>query len=119
MPLASASTPEFATDPSTGETLIDQKTGEAVLYKEKKFKDIKLDVVRTKYWLGVGAQPSETVERILSMVSFQWIRGVLMGVSGLAYECCADWINAAAAGKDETAGNEGSVIIVSWRSGRA
>ena len=83
-PLASASTPEFATDPSTGATLIDKKTGEAVLYKEKKFKDIKLDVVRTKYWLGVGAQPSETVERILSMVSFN--QGVMCEC--LAYGMC-------------------------------
>ena len=32
-------------------------------------KDIKLDVVRAKYWIGVGAQPSDTAWRILSMVS--------------------------------------------------
>ncbi|PKS09508.1 hypothetical protein jhhlp_004125 [Lomentospora prolificans] len=30
-------------------------------------KDIKLDVVRAKYWIGVGAQPSDTAWRILSM----------------------------------------------------
>ncbi|CAD0091189.1 unnamed protein product [Aureobasidium mustum] len=35
----------------------------------KKFKDIKLDVHRAKYWLGVGAQPSEPAWRLLSMVS--------------------------------------------------
>ncbi|SPO00004.1 probable ribosomal protein S16, mitochondrial [Cephalotrichum gorgonifer] len=30
-------------------------------------KDIKLDVVRAKYWIGVGAQPSDTAWRILAM----------------------------------------------------
>jgi small subunit ribosomal protein S16 len=31
-------------------------------------KDIKLDTVRAKYWIGVGAQPTDTVWRLLSMV---------------------------------------------------
>ncbi|KAK0748981.1 ribosomal protein S16, mitochondrial [Schizothecium vesticola] len=31
-------------------------------------KDIKLDVARAQYWIGVGAQPSETARRLLSMV---------------------------------------------------
>lgn len=35
----------------------------------KKQKDIKIDVIRAKYWLGVGAQPSDTVWRLLAMVS--------------------------------------------------
>ena len=30
-------------------------------------KDIKLDVSRAKYWIGVGAQPTDTMWRILSM----------------------------------------------------
>ena len=34
------------------------------------FKDIKLDISRAKYWLGVGAQPSEPAWRLLSMVSY-------------------------------------------------
>lgn len=34
----------------------------------KPHKDVQLDVTRTKYWIGVGAQPTETVWRILSMV---------------------------------------------------
>ncbi|KAF2725326.1 ribosomal protein S16 [Polychaeton citri CBS 116435] len=34
----------------------------------RKQKDIKLDVTRAKYWLGVGAQPSDTVWRLLSMI---------------------------------------------------
>ena len=34
----------------------------------RKQKDIKLDVSRAKYWLGVGAQPTDTAWRILSMV---------------------------------------------------
>jgi len=32
------------------------------------FKDIKLDKSRAKYWLGVGAQPSEPAWKLLSMV---------------------------------------------------
>jgi small subunit ribosomal protein S16 len=35
---------------------------------DRKVKDIKIDVSRAKYWLGVGAQPSDTVWRLLSMV---------------------------------------------------
>ena len=35
----------------------------------KLHKDIKLDMVRARYWIGVGAQPSDTAWRILSMVS--------------------------------------------------
>jgi len=35
----------------------------------KPFKDIKLDSTRAKYWLGVGAQPSDPAWRLLSMVS--------------------------------------------------
>jgi small subunit ribosomal protein S16 len=47
--------------------VIDQVTG--LPSKPKKYKDIRLDQSRTKYWLGVGAQPSEPVERLLSLVS--------------------------------------------------
>ncbi|KAK5109887.1 hypothetical protein LTR62_006494 [Meristemomyces frigidus] len=36
--------------------------------KARKAKDIKVDVARAKYWLGVGAQPSDTVWRLLSMI---------------------------------------------------
>ena len=35
----------------------------------KPFKDIRLDSARAKYWLGVGAQPSDPAWRLLSMVS--------------------------------------------------
>ena len=35
---------------------------------DRKVKDIKVDVNRAKYWLGVGAQPSDTVWRLLAMV---------------------------------------------------
>ncbi|KAI1842618.1 hypothetical protein JX266_011231 [Neoarthrinium moseri] len=31
-------------------------------------KDIKLDTLRAKYWIGVGAQPTDTTWRLLSMV---------------------------------------------------
>lgn len=34
----------------------------------KAWKDIKLDTARAKYWLGVGAQPSEPAWRLLSLV---------------------------------------------------
>jgi len=52
----------------TPETMTNSK-GEDVPYVPKKYKDVKLDTSRTKYWLGVGAQPSEPVERLLCMVS--------------------------------------------------
>ncbi|KAF1357537.1 mitochondrial ribosomal protein s24 [Lizonia empirigonia] len=32
------------------------------------WKDIRLDVSRARYWVGVGAQPSDTAWRLLSMV---------------------------------------------------
>lgn len=35
----------------------------------KLHKDIKLDEVRARYWVGVGAQPTTVVWRLLSMVS--------------------------------------------------
>ncbi|KAI2611866.1 ribosomal protein S16, mitochondrial [Hypoxylon sp. NC1633] len=31
-------------------------------------KDINLDTIRAKYWIGVGAQPTDTAWRLLSMV---------------------------------------------------
>ncbi|KAK4213735.1 ribosomal protein S16 domain-containing protein [Rhypophila decipiens] len=34
----------------------------------KLHKDIKLDITRAKYWVGVGAQPTDVVWRLLSMV---------------------------------------------------
>lgn len=45
--------------------------------KIRKVKDIKVDVARAKYWLGVGAQPSDTVWRLLSMVG--WVSERPMG----------------------------------------
>ena len=36
----------------------------------KLFKDIKLDLLRAKYWIGVGAQPTDRVWRLLSMVGY-------------------------------------------------
>ncbi|KAI5856428.1 ribosomal protein S16 domain-containing protein [Tricharina praecox] len=41
----------------------------------KPVKDIQLDTTRAKYWLGVGAQPSDTVWRLMSMFGLiepQW-----------------------------------------------
>ncbi|KAK0878323.1 37S ribosomal protein S16, mitochondrial [Friedmanniomyces endolithicus] len=51
--------------PSTpaGVTEEDVRAGRA-----RKVKEIKVDVSRAKYWLGVGAQPSDTVWRGLSMI---------------------------------------------------
>jgi small subunit ribosomal protein S16 len=34
----------------------------------KLHKDIQLDRVRAKYWIGVGAQPTDTAWRLLSMI---------------------------------------------------
>lgn len=55
-PVASADTPEFL---ANGEKFV-----------PKRFKDIRLDSSRTKYWLGVGAQPTEPVAKLLCLVSF-------------------------------------------------
>ncbi|KAK1041310.1 37S ribosomal protein S16, mitochondrial [Friedmanniomyces endolithicus] len=51
--------------PSTpaGVTEEDVRAGRA-----RKVKEIKVDVSRAKYWLGVGAQPSDTAWRVLSMI---------------------------------------------------
>lgn len=54
MPLATPDTPDVL---PTGEKFV-----------PKKFKDIKLDTARTKYWLGVGAQPTEPVEKLLTLL---------------------------------------------------
>ncbi|KAF2703778.1 ribosomal protein S16 [Pleomassaria siparia CBS 279.74] len=32
------------------------------------WKDIKLDISRARYWIGVGAQPSDTAWRLLAMI---------------------------------------------------
>jgi small subunit ribosomal protein S16 len=58
VPLAARHTPEFVLDDE----------GKKTPFVPKKIKDIKLDMDRTKYWLGVGAQPSEPVEKILVML---------------------------------------------------
>ncbi|KJZ72537.1 Ribosomal protein S16 [Hirsutella minnesotensis 3608] len=34
----------------------------------KLHKDVKLDIPRARYWIGVGAQPTDTAWRLLSMV---------------------------------------------------
>jgi small subunit ribosomal protein S16 len=60
VPPASADTPDF---------VVNKETGEEEPFEAKRYKDVKLDRSRTKYWLGVGAQPSESVERLLSLVS--------------------------------------------------
>ena len=61
IPLASPDTPEFLPD--------------GTKFQPKKFKDVRLDSLRTKYWLGVGAQPSEPVAKLFCLVSdghFSW-----------------------------------------------
>jgi ribosomal protein S16 len=44
------------------------------LYNEnanaRPYKEISLDSSRAKYWLGVGAQPSDPVWKLMNMVSF-------------------------------------------------
>ncbi len=41
---------------------------------DRKQKAIKVDVSRTKYWLGVGAQPSGVVWRLMAMVRIPTVR---------------------------------------------
>lgn len=66
----------------------------------KPVKDIQLDTVRAKYWLGVGAQPSDPVWRLMSMVRSL---GVL---SCAGTDGCAVWVDRAQVelGEDEAAG---------------
>ena len=52
----------------------------------KRWKDIKLDSARAKYWLGVGAQPSDPAWRLLSMVRLFLIQGVLLGVERIVMD---------------------------------
>jgi len=52
----------------TPETVFDAATQKMVPFKPRRYKDIRLDVTRTKYWLGVGAQPSEGVQDMLRML---------------------------------------------------
>ncbi|KAF1816741.1 ribosomal protein S16 [Eremomyces bilateralis CBS 781.70] len=47
----------------------DPKPKSALDGEGRQFKDIKLDVARAKYWLGVGAQPSDPARAMLSMAS--------------------------------------------------
>lgn len=54
LPLATPDTPEYLSD--------------GTKFVPRRYKDIKLDTSRTKYWLGVGAQPTEPVVKLLSMV---------------------------------------------------
>ena len=50
----------------------------------RKYKDIKLDISRTKYWLGVGAQPSDPAWRLMAMVRDHSLVHVM--------EATAEWI---------------------------
>ncbi|ETI23799.1 ribosomal protein S16 [Cladophialophora carrionii CBS 160.54] len=54
-PLATPDTPELLED--------------GTKFVPKKQKDVQLDLMRTRYWLGVGAQPTEPVEKLLRLVS--------------------------------------------------
>lgn len=61
----------------------------------KPFKDIKLDSARAKYWLGVGAQPSDPAWRLLSMVRRYAIGSNLKSqLRGLTAGCIG-WFNRA------------------------
>ncbi|KAA8907450.1 ribosomal protein S16 domain-containing protein [Sphaerosporella brunnea] len=51
----------------------------------KPIKDIQLDTARAKYWLGVGAQPSDPVWRLLSMYGLiepQWTVARIKAAAG-------------------------------------
>lgn len=41
-------------------------------------KRVSLDFARTRYWLSVGAQPTETVARLLGKVAYQTIEPALL-----------------------------------------
>lgn len=54
-PLATLDTPEFLPD--------------GTKFAPKRQKDVQLDLARTRYWLGVGAQTTEPVGKLLRLVS--------------------------------------------------
>jgi small subunit ribosomal protein S16 len=60
--------------PQKPTNLSDEEARKAKLYKE-----VTLDRSRAKYWLGVGAQPSDRAWRLLSMVcgGLNWISFLL------------------------------------------
>jgi ribosomal protein S16 len=102
--------------------IIDEITG--LPRKPKRYKDIQLDQSRVKYWLGVGAQPSEPVERMLCLVRdgfpplLPLVRGkrawlvVFLQDGVLMRRFALDWIDGAAAGD-----GEGSVGYADWWAG--
>ncbi|KAJ6260695.1 hypothetical protein Dda_4924 [Drechslerella dactyloides] len=60
-------------DPIPKAQLPSESTGDST--NRKPIKEIQLDVARAKYWLGVGAQPSDPVWRLLAMfglIERQW-----------------------------------------------
>ena len=65
-PLAKHNTPEFEVN-EDGSVRLDER-GEKAPFREKRYKDIRVDRARVRYWLGVGAQASDGVEKLLSMV---------------------------------------------------
>jgi small subunit ribosomal protein S16 len=60
IPLATADTPEYTED---------AVTGEKKKWAAKRQKEVQLDLARTRYWLGVGAQVTEPVGKLLKLVS--------------------------------------------------
>lgn len=60
--------------PQRPTNLSDEEAARARAYKE-----ISLDRSRAKYWLGVGAQPSDSVWRLLNLVClFAFVRGEIV-----------------------------------------
>ncbi|KAK9619910.1 37S ribosomal protein S16, mitochondrial, variant 2 [Aspergillus fumigatus] len=59
--------------------------------RAKPFKEVSLDRSRAKYWLGVGAQPSESVWRLLNLVrggqASENRSSLLTGTSMLGWSC--------------------------------
>ncbi|EPE08425.1 mitochondrial 37s ribosomal protein mrps16 [Ophiostoma piceae UAMH 11346] len=61
-------TPELVKAAKAAEPTDAHLDAQAAPVQSTAHKDIQLDITRTKYWIGVGAQPTDPVWRILSLV---------------------------------------------------
>jgi len=75
----------------------------------RKYKDLRLDTSRAKYWLGVGAQPSDPAWRLLSMVGLLEPR---FGVEGKIARRAREegMVGNASGGSEEMVGVQGEEV---------
>ena len=50
---------------------------------QRRYKKVELDSARVKYWLGVGAQPTDSVGRFFNMVSAYFVASSEWSIAGV------------------------------------